>query len=89
MSDKAEQTPWYHSVVSSVVVAIVVGMASSFLTAQVTLARFDERLMAVESTQEAQKLQSLDASRDRRDLSNQLARMEGKLDYLLEKRNDN
>lgn len=89
MSDKTEQAPWYHSVVSSVVVAIVVGMASSFLTAQVTLARFDERLMAVESTQEAQKLQSLDASRDRRDLSNQLARMEGKLDYLLEKRNDN
>lgn len=80
----SEQTRWaLHNIVGPVVVAIVVGMASSYLTVQFSIVRFDERIL--KNTEALQAIQAARESKDDQDraLRDKLIEVNTKVDMLL------
>ena len=73
---------WVQSIVTPVVVAIVVGMASAYLTASTALATHEERLRTHEAyiEQHHSRLDALEV--DERHLSDQVIRLEHAIDRL-------
>lgn len=68
-------------VIASVITAVLVGMASSYLTATTTMVRMDEKMLAM-----TDRVEGLEASvAEQRELSERLVRLEGKLDAIIER----
>jgi len=73
------------SIVAPVVVAVIIGMASAYLTATVTLAKYEERIDANTRDIGANRVDIVEAERRERASSERLIRLETKIDMVLDK----
>lgn len=75
----SEATKVLKAALPAIVVALLVGMTSSYLTAQATIAVFDQRITSLEHD-----MQDMEHKAD--DTSQRMIRVETKIDLLLEQR---
>ena len=88
-SDKDREVMGRHWIISSilapVIVAVIIGMASAYLTAVFTLATYEERIAANSRDIKENRDHINEAERRERSSAERLIRLETKIDLLLDK----
>lgn len=78
MTERQESIRWWANILGPQVIALIIGAFAAYMTANVTLARLDQRTTELEA-----KVKIMQT--DRKDESERLIRLETKIDLILDK----